>query len=69
MQIDQDIETDYFTPKTTQPDIEHDTDNLYDTSDDMYDMINPKYSTLDDHEEKIRITYFVLTNGKVSHMV
>ena len=58
-----DIETDLITPKTTQPDIEHDT------TDDMYDMTNLKCSTLDDHELNIRIKYYVLMNGKVIHMV
>ena len=43
-----DIETDLITPKTVQPDIENDTDNLY-------DMRNLKYSTLDDHELNVRI--------------
>ena len=64
-----DIETDLITPKTTQPDIEHDTDNLDYTTDDMYDMRNLKHSTLDDHELNIRIKYYVLMNGKVIHMV
>ena len=34
-----DIEIDLITPKTVQPDIENDTDNLY-------DMRNLRYSTL-----------------------
>ena len=57
-----DNETDYITPKTVQPDIENDTDNLY-------DMRNLKYSTLDDHELNVRIKYYVLMNGNVIHMV
>ena len=57
-----DIETDLITPKTVQPDIENDTDHLY-------DMRNLKYSTLDDHELNVRIKYYVLMNGKVIHMV
>ena len=57
-----DIETDLITPKTVQPDIENDTDNLY-------DMRNLKYSTLDDHELNVRIKYYVSNNGKVIHMV
>ena len=57
-----DIEIDLISPKTVQPDIENDTDNLY-------DMRNLKYSTLDDHELNVRIKYYVLNNGKVIHMV
>ena len=64
-----DIETDLITPKTTQPDIEHDTENLDYTTDNLYDMRNLKYSTLDDHELNVRIKYYVLMNGKVIHMV
>ena len=64
-----DIETDLTTPKTVQPDIEHDTDNLDYTTDNLYDMRNLKYSTLDDHELNVRIRYYVLMNGKVIHMV
>ena len=57
-----DIEIDLITPKTVQPDIENDTDNLY-------DMRNLKYSTLDDHELNVRIKYYVFNNGKIIHMV
>ena len=68
-----DIETDYITPITTQPDIEpdieSDTSNLDYTTDDMYDMRNLKYSTLNDHEYNVRIKYYVLMNGKVIHMI
>ena len=64
-----DIETDYITPITTQPDIVHETSNLDYTTDDMYDMRNLKHSTLDDHELNTRIKYYVLMNGKVIHMV
>ena len=64
-----DIETDLITPKTVQPDIENDTDNLDYTTDNLYDMRNLKYSTLDDHELNVRIKYYVLMNGKVIHMV
>ena len=64
-----DIETDYTTPKTTQPDIEHETSNLDYTTDDMYDMRNLKYSTLNDHELGTRIKHYVLQNGKVIHMI
>jgi len=63
------IETDYITPKTIQPDIENDTDNLDYTTDNLYDMRNLKHSTLDDHELNVRIKYYVLMNGKVIHMV
>ena len=44
-----DIETDLITPNTIQPDIEHGT------TDNLYDMRNLKYSTLDDHELNVRI--------------
>ena len=64
-----DIEIDLITPKTVQPDIENDTDNLDYTTDDMYDMRNLKYSTLNDHELSTRIRYYVLMNGKVIHMI
>ena len=64
-----DIETDLITPKTVQPDIENDTDNLDYTTDNLYDMRNLKYSTLDDHELNVRIKYYVLMNGKVIYMV
>ena len=64
-----DIETDLITPKNVQPDIENDTDNLDYTTDNLYDMRNLKYSTLDDHELNVRIKYYVLMNGKVIHMV
>ena len=64
-----DIETNYITPITTQPDIVHETSNLDYTTDDMYDMRNLKYSTLDDHELNTRIKYYVLMNGKVIHMI
>ena len=57
-----DIETGLITPKTVQPDIENDTDNLY-------DMRNLKYSTLDNLEHGTRIRYYVLNNGKLIHMV
>ena len=50
-----DIETDYITPKTTQPDIEHETSNLDYTTDNLYDMINFKYSTLDNLEHGTRM--------------
>ena len=63
------IETEYITPKTTQPDIEHETSNLDYTTDDMYDMRNLKYSTLDNLEHGTRIKYYVLNNGKLIHMV
>ena len=63
------IETDVITPKTTQPDIEHETSNLDYTTDDMYDMRNLKYSTLDNLEHGTRIKYYVLNNGKLIHMV
>ena len=33
-----DIETDYITPKTIQPDIGHDTSNLDYEADDLYGM-------------------------------
>ena len=64
-----DIETDYITPITTQPDIVHETSNLDYTTDDMYDMRNLKLSTLDDHEYGVRIKYYVLQNGTVIHMI
>ena len=68
-----DIETNYITPITTlpdiEPDIEPDTSNLDYTTDDMYDMRNLKYSTLDDREYGVRIKYYVLMNGKVIHMI
>ena len=70
---EKDIETDYITPKTTQPDIEPDiepdTSNLDYTTDDMYDMRNLIHSTLDDHELGVMIRYYVLHNGKVIHMI
>ena len=53
----------------TQPDIEPDTSNLDYTIDNMYDMRNLKYSTLDDHEYNTRIKYYVLTNGKRIDMI
>ena len=64
-----DIDTDYITPKTIQPDIEHDTDNLDYTTDNLYDMRNLKYSTLDNLEHGTRIKYYVLNHGKRIHMV
>ena len=62
-----DIEADYITPIKTQPDAE--TSNLDYNTDDMYDMRNLKYSTLDDHELNTRIKYYVLMNGKIIHMI
>ena len=61
----------YITPKpnNTQRDIEPDTSKLYYSSDNYYDMINSKYSTLDDHELNIRIKYYVLMNGKRIDMI
>ena len=59
-----DIETGLITPKTVQPDIENDTDNLDYTTDNLYDMRNLKYSTLDNLEHGTRIKYYVLNNGK-----
>ena len=64
-----DIETGLTTPKTVQPDIENDTDNLDYTTDNLYDMRNLKYSTLDNLEHGTRIKYYVLNNGKLIHMV
>ena len=64
-----DIETDYITPITTQPDIVHETSNLDYSTDNMYDMRNLKHSTLDDHELNTRIKYYVLMNGKIIHMI
>ena len=64
-----DIETNYITPKNTQAYIEPDTSNLDYTTDDMYDMRNLKYSTLDDHELNTRIRYYVLMNGKTIDMI
>ena len=66
---EKDIETDLITQKTTQPDIEHDTDNLDYTTDNLYDMRNLKFSTLDNLEHGTRIKYYVLNNGKMIHMV
>ena len=63
------IETDCITPNTTQPDIEHETSNLDYTTDDMYDMRNLKYSTLNGHELGTGIRYYVLMNGQVIHMI
>ena len=64
-----DIETDYITPITTQPDIVRETSNLDYTTDGMYDMRNLKHSTLNDHELGVKIKYYVLQNGKVIHMI
>ena len=64
-----DIETDLITPKTVQPDIENDTDNLDHTTDNLYDMRNLKISTLDNLEHGTRIKYYVLNNCKIIHMV
>ena len=63
------IKTNYFTPRTPQPDIELDTSNLDYETDNMYDMRNLKYSTLNDNELGTRIKYYVLTNGKIIHMI
>lgn len=63
------IETDCITPKTTQPDIEHETSNLDYATDDLYDMRNLKHSTLNDNELNTRIKYLVSMNGKVIHMI
>jgi len=64
-----DIETNYITPKTTEPDIEPDTSNLDYTTNNMYDMRNLKYSTLNDHELNTRIKYYVLMNCKRIDMI
>ena len=64
-----DIETNYITSITTQPDIEHDTSNLDYTTDGMYDMRHLKYSTLDDHQLNTRIRYYVLMICNVIHMM
>ena len=64
-----DIETDYITPKTIQPDIETETSNLDYSTDDMFDMRSLKYSTLDNHEYGTRIKYYVLNNGKRIDMI
>ena len=64
-----DIETNYITPKTTEPDIEPDTSNLDYTTNNMYDMRNLKYSTFDDHELNTRIRYYVLMSGKRIDMI
>ena len=70
---EKDIETNYITPKATQPDIEPDiepdTSNLDYTTDNMYDMTNLRHSTLDKYELGTRIRYYVLMNGKVIHMI
>ena len=65
----QNIETDYITPKTTQPDIEAETSNLDYTTHDMFDMRSLKHSTLDDHEYGTRIKYYVLMNGRRIDMI
>ena len=65
----QNIETDYITPKTTQPDIETETSNLDYRTNDMFDMRSLKHSTLDDHEYGTRIRYYVLMNGKRIDMI
>ena len=64
-----DVEINLITPKTVQPDIENDTDNLDYTTDNLYDMRNLKHSTLDNLEHGTRIKYYVLNNGKIIHMV
>ena len=68
---EKDIETNLIThtPTTVTPDIEPETSNLDYTTDDMYDMRNLKHSTLNDHELGTRIRYYVLTNGKIIHMI
>jgi hypothetical protein len=66
---EKDIETDYIAPTTTQPDIETETSNLDYTTDDMYDMRNLRYSTLDRFEHGTRIKYYVLNNGKRIDMI
>ena len=65
------IETNYITPITTHPDIEHDTSNLHYTTDDTYKDRNSLYdmTTYDGLEYGTRIKYYVLNNGKVIHMV
>ena len=65
---EKDIETCLTTPKTVQPDIENDTDNSDYTTDNLYDMRNLKYSTLDNLEHGTRIKYYVLNNCKIIHI-
>ena len=64
-----DIGSDYITPQTTQPDVEHDKSYLDYESDNMYDMRNLKYSTLDRLEHGTRITYYVLNHGEMIRMI
>ena len=66
-----DIETDYITPITTQPDIVRETSNLDYTTDDMYKDRNSLYgtTTYDGLEYGTRIKYYVLNNGKRIDMI
>ena len=77
------VETNYIAPKTTQPDIESDTSNVDYIYDNLYkehgvtiydDMCKDRKSlyamtTYDDTELGTRIRYYVLMNGKVTHMI
>ena len=63
------VETNYITPKTTQPDIEPDTSDLDYTTDDRHDVRNLKCSTMDRLEHGTRITYYVLNNGNRIDMI
>jgi hypothetical protein len=62
-----DIETNYITPKTTEPDIEPDTSNL----DYIYDNLYKEHgiTSYDNLEIGTRIKYYVLTNGKRIDMI
>ena len=57
--------------KATQPDIEHDTSNLDYETDNLYKDRNSLYgmTTYDGSEYGTRIKYYVLTNGKIIHMI
>ena len=63
-----DIETDHITPKNIQPDTEHDTSNLDNQTNDLYDMRHLKYSTLDRLEHGTRIKGYIFINWKVVHI-
>ena len=66
-ETNKDIE--YVTPTNIQRDIEPDISNLDYETNDLYDMRNFKYSTLDRLEHGTRIKYYILNNGKRIDMI
>ena len=68
---EKDIETNYITPKNTEPDIEPDIDSDTSNVDYIYDNLYKEHgiTSYDNLEIGTRIKYYVLTNGKRIDMI